>query len=336
MTGAAARAVARPYRTDADGAATAGSDADWWAVRELLVRSHAGSPPGWNWDVRRWDGSRFHNEVPALPAAMAAAIGVWEAADGRLAGAVHGEGGPGEAYLELDPDWRHLQPAMLDWAEAHLAAEDADGRRVLEVPARDYDLPLRELLRERGYEERQAGTWLRRLRFGAGESSPGRVLEAPEAAPGYALRATAEATLDADCGQMAALLNASFGRSTHTAGEYRTFVTRSPSFRHDLNLVAVAPDGSFAAHAGFTVDEANRHGIIEPVCTHPDHRQRGLGRALILEGLRRLRDLGAATCDVETGDMVPANALYRSIGFSEEYRGHTWRRELGPGRQPGA
>jgi hypothetical protein len=29
------------------------------------------------------------------------------------------------------------------------------------------------------------------------------------------------------------------------------------------------------------------------------------------------------------GDMGPANALYRSIPFTEEYRGHTWRRDLG-------
>ena len=45
--------------------------------------------------------------------------------------------------------------------------------------------------------------------------------------------------------------------------------------------------------------------------------------------LRRLRGLGARTCHVETGDMGPANALYRSIPFTEEYRGHTWRRDLG-------
>ncbi|HYO42975.1 MAG TPA: GNAT family N-acetyltransferase [Candidatus Limnocylindrales bacterium] len=313
---AAAPAIARPYRP--------ADDADWWAIRELLVRTHAASPPGWNWDIRRWDGSRFHNDVPVLPDAMAAGIGMWESADGRLVGAVHGEGGPGEAYLELDPDWRHLQPAMLEWAEAHLAVIEG-GRRVLEVPAWDDDLPLRALLRERGYEEREAGTWLRRLRFGASG------IEAPDVAPGYGLRATAEATLDADCARMAALLNASFGRTVHTAAEYRTFATRSPSFRHDLNLVVIAPGGSIAAHAGFTLDEANRHGIIEPVCTHPAHRQVGLGRALILEGLGRLRDVGAATCDVETGDMVAANALYRSIGFTEEYRGHRWRKDLGAG-----
>ena len=114
------------------------------------------------------------------------------------------------------------------------------------------------------------------------------------------------------------------GRSTRRPSTGRSRPA-SPSFRHDLNLVAEAGDGSFAAHVGLTLDEANGHGIVEPVCTHPGHRRHGLAQALILDGLRRLRDLGASTCSVETGDMEPANALYRSIGFTEEYRGHTWR-----------
>jgi mycothiol synthase len=299
-------------------------DADWWAIRDLLVRTHSGSPPGWNWDVRRWDGSRFHDEDPGLPGWFAAGTRLWEADDGRLVGAVHPEG-PGEAFLELDPDWRHLQPEMLAWAEANLPGA-SEGRLVLELDAWDYDLPLRELLRARGFEELRSGVWLRRLRFGAW------AIAEPGVAPGYLVRTTGEATLDADCGRMAALLNAAFGRSVHTAAEYRTFATGSPSFRHDLNLVAEAPDGSFAAHVGLTFDEVNRHGIIEPVCTHPDHRRLRLAQALMLDGLRRLRDLGAATCDVETGDMAPANALYRSLGFTEEYRGHRWRKDLGPGR----
>jgi ribosomal protein S18 acetylase RimI-like enzyme len=308
-------ATVRPYDPTAPG------DADWWAVRELLVRTHAASPPSWNWDVRRWDGSRFHRVEPRLPEEEAAVIGLWEDGSGRLVGAVNGEGGH-DAFLQLDPDWRHLQPAMLDWAEARLAARPDEGGRIATLGAWDYDLPLRGLLRERGYEELPTGAWLRRLHFG------GWRIAAPEIARGYVARETSPETLDEDCPRMAALLNAAFGRTIHSAAEYRTFATRSPSFRHDLNLVAVAPDGSFAAHVGLTLDEPNRHGIVEPVCTHPDHRRLGLAQALILEGLARLRALGAATCHVETGDMAPANALYRSIGFTEEYRGHDWRRVL--------
>jgi mycothiol synthase len=302
------------------------TDADWWAIRDLLLRTHATTPVAWNWDIRRWDGSRFHNVEPELPAVMAERIGLWEE-DGCLVAAVHWEGGPGEAYLELDPAHRHLERQLVEWAEASLAVVDGD-RRALEITVMDHDQPRRELLRARGYDELDRGVWIRRLALDGTAPPP------PAMAAGYRMRTTTPGSLDADAAHMAALLNAAFGRTIHRAAEYRTFATRSPSFRHDLNLVAEAPDGSFAAHVGLTLDQANAHGIIEPVCTHPDHRRRGLAAALLLEGLHRLRDLGARTASVDTGDMGPANAFYRSMPFTGEVRGHTWRRDLGSVAHP--
>jgi len=64
----------------------------------------------------------------------------------------------------------------------------------------------------------------------------------------------------------------------------------------------------------------------EPVCTHPDHRRKGLAQALMQEGLLRLRDLGALEASVDTGNMLPANRFYDSIGFTEAYRGYAWRK----------
>jgi GNAT superfamily N-acetyltransferase len=300
----------RPYRN---------GDEDWRRVRRLLVDSHAAAPPSWNWGIRRWDGARFHREVPVLPEGFAGRTALWETAGGRLVGVVHPEGETGnEAFLELDPDHRHLQPAMLDWVEAHIAVR-RDGVRVLDMVTWDYDLPRRQLLTARGYSMLESGIWLRRLRFGGWSPAEAAL------ADGYRLRTTVSGREDA--ARMATLLNAAFNRSIHTAAEYATFMAESPSFRHDLNLVAVAGDGSFAAHVGVTLDEVNRNGVFEPVCTHPAHVRRGLARALLFEGIRRLRALDAATADVETGDAEAANAFYASCGFTEEYRAHTWRRE---------
>jgi mycothiol synthase len=296
-------------------------DDDWWRVRRLLIDAHRDSPPSWNWGIRRWDGGRFHNEDPHLAVAITGRIGLWEAADGALVGAVHPEGASGsESFLELDPRYRHLQPAMLDWAERHAGGTTA-GERRHDVQAWDYDLPRRRLLADNGYAMLEQGIWLRRLRPLPADLPPGGPI-----APGYAMRETSPD--NGDAARMAALLNAAFGRSIHTAREYATFMSSSPSFRHDLNLVAVAPDGTFAAHVGLTLDEHNRHAVIEPVCTHPDHVRRGLARALLFEGVARVAALGAATVDVETGDAEAANAFYRSLGFTEEYRGHTWRRTI--------
>jgi ribosomal protein S18 acetylase RimI-like enzyme len=307
------RATVRPYRR--------GGDVDWWAVRDLLVRTHGVVGRGWNWDIRRWDGLRFHNEVPELPDHVAAATGCWEDDAGRLVGVVHPEGG-GDPFLEVDPAWRHLEPEMLAWAEAHVA-RPADGRRIAEVLAWDWDEPRRALLAERGYVEQPDGWWSR-------WTDLARPVEVPRTPHGYLVRTTGEATFDQDAARMASLLNAAFRRSIHTADEYRQFMQGAPAFRHDLNLVAVGPDGSFAAHVGAYLDPVNAHGVFEPVCTHPDHRRQGLARILLLEGLRRLRGLGAVSAAVDTGDMAEANAFYRALGFAEEHRAHAWRRDLGP------
>ncbi len=97
-------------------------------------------------------------------------------------------------------------------------------------------------------------------------------------------------------------------------------------FLNELNLVMVAPDGSFAAHAALNYVGAIGYAIFEPVCTHPDHRQRGLAKALMLEGLRRVRDIGARIVEVSTGDADAANALYDSIGFTEYYKAYAWKK----------
>ena len=148
----------RPYR---DG------DEDWWRVRRLLVGSHAAAPPSWNWGIRRWDGARFHNEVPRLAEGFAGRSAVWETADGRLVGAVHPEGERGdEAFLELDPDSRHLQPAMLDWAEAARRGprRTACGRWTWSRGTTTSRAG--GCWRRAGTRCATSGTWLRRLRFG--------------------------------------------------------------------------------------------------------------------------------------------------------------------------
>lgn len=116
---------------------------DWWRVRALLVATHATVRPGWNWDIRRWDGWRFHAEEPVSQEGLARVVSLWETPDGRLRGAVHPES-PGEAYLQLDPDFRHLEPAMVAWAEEHLATTPgADHERSLTLYVDDADEPRR-------------------------------------------------------------------------------------------------------------------------------------------------------------------------------------------------
>ena len=289
-------------------------------VRALLVETCPITPIDWNWEIRRWDGWRHHNADPAWNPRWVKTVRLWETVDGHLVGAAHPEG-EGNACLQIHPDYRPLlEGEMVAWAEANLATVDeASGQSKLQTFVFDYDGPRQALLAERGWEPTAWGGVTRRLRIG------GRPLPAPELAAGYLLRTTRPASLE-DNQAVAGILNAAFNRDFHSTAELRSFTSNSPSFRHDLDLVAVAPDGAFAAYVGITLDEENGRGIFEPVCTHPGHRRRGLAKALMIEGLWRLRAAGAADVLVGTGDDVAANRLYESLGFDEAYRGKVWQK----------
>ncbi len=296
-----------------------GGDDDYWRVHQLLLETVPLAPVGFNWDMRRWEGRRFHDAREAGNEEWNLNCWLWETAVGDLIGIVNPDG-LGYPHLQIHPDYRFLEAEMIDWAEAHLSepTEDGNGRQV-QFYIYEYDAHRHRLLEERGYEKMPYGGVVRRLRFGQ------QPLDQPTLAEGYTLRATNPDDI-ADCQKIADLLNAAFRRDFHTAMEYQNFMLKAPSIRRDLDLVAVAPNGDFAAYVGIPWDEMNRRGIFEPVCTHPDHQRLGLAKALMQEGLLRLKGYGAVDVTVDTGDMVPANRLYTSMGFTEAYKGHYWRK----------
>ena len=75
-------------------------------------------------------------------------------------------------------------------------------------------------------------------------------------------------------------------------------------------------------------DEANHAGFFEPVATIAVHRRLGLGKALMLEGFRRLQNMGATAAflgnDVEN---VAANRLYESVGMPVFDQECSWQKE---------
>jgi ribosomal protein S18 acetylase RimI-like enzyme len=109
---------------------------------------------------------------------------------------------------------------------------------------------------------------------------------------------------------------------------YQRFM-RSPVYDPARDLVVIGPDGSAAAFCVFWLDPANRVGLFEPVGTHPAYRQQGLGKAVLLEGLRRMGACGMRTAAVcAESDNPAALALYRSVGFQAADRIRTYSKRL--------
>jgi ribosomal protein S18 acetylase RimI-like enzyme len=98
--------------------------------------------------------------------------------------------------------------------------------------------------------------------------------------------------------------------------EWYKNVQSSPLYRRNLDIVAVAPGGELAAFCTVWVDDVTGTAVFEPVGTHPDHQKRGLGKAVMREGLRRAQKLGATLATVSSYS-DGAHALYASMGFTE-------------------
>ncbi|WP_088893530.1 GNAT family N-acetyltransferase [Leptolyngbya ohadii] len=96
-----------------------------------------------------------------------------------------------------------------------------------------------------------------------------------------------------------------------------------PNYRPDEFLVVAAPDGTYAGYCYCaSQSEANKHlpqpiGWVHGLRTRRGFRRMGLGRALLLAGLHRLRSTGMelAHLGVDLDNPNQALALYESVGF---------------------
>lgn len=114
-------------------------------------------------------------------------------------------------------------------------------------------------------------------------------------------------------------------------GEIEGFV-RSPSFRADGIIYAVK-DGQVVGECWNWIDDqaiaqtGEKQGDVWCLCVRPQHRRRGLGRALLLTGVQWLRQLGMASAALYVdGANDRARHLYEAVGFNAQ-RTDIWYRE---------
>jgi len=293
---------------------------DYWRIRSFLRevfllngrREHS-------WHVARLDYLRCHfvlNLQVCDPVEKAATL--WEMAGGQIAAVLHPVGWS-EVCLHVHPHFRtaDLESEMLAHAEEHLFGRNQAGERLVYVSAFADDARRQEILAQRGYT-RQSGVvhhWRRDL-------------EAPipdiSLAPRYVIRSMG------DLGEHPARSWASW-RAFHADepdeaydGDWSWYqnIQLAPLYRRDLDIVAAAPDGSIAAFCTIFYDDYTRCAVSVLVGTAAEHWRRGLGKAVMIEGMRRLRRMGCTRLLANAYD-PPADALYGSVlGTKED--SETW------------
>jgi mycothiol synthase len=276
-----------------------------------------------SWHVARLDYWRWHfvlNLQVCEP--LDKVVAIWQDAQGDIAAVLHPVNWD-EVRLHVHPRFctPDLEDTMLADAEEYLPDRSGDGQRVLYVPVFSSDTQRCQVLARRGYTRRSGRVhhWRRDLDM--------PIPSAPIAS-GYTLRSMG------DLAEHPARSWASW-RAFHADepdsdydGDWSWYrnIQSAPAYRRDLDIVAVAPHGDIAAFCTIYYDELSRSAVCVLVGTAAEHQRRGLGKAIMFEGLRRLQKLGCTRVLANAYD-PPADALYGSVlGTRED--SETWSKEI--------
>ena len=236
----------------------------------------------------------------------------WLDASGKLA-----------AFAILCPHWEffnlQVAPRLLFGAEhgAFLAFCERETRclakrlnislNALAVEACDCEPAYSEFLEARGYQRDKHALTITRHDLS----------DLPEAKlpPGFRFHAATASDIE----RLADVHNHSFADKWSAESYGAAF--GAPHMEYEW--VVVAPDGRFAAFTQLWIDDVNRSLLFEPVGTHSDFRRQGIGKALMVHALRRMRaerGIERAYVGHEPPAKNPASgALYASVGFQPLY-----------------
>jgi mycothiol synthase len=283
---------------------------DYWRIRAFLrdvFLRNGRREICWHvarWDYLRWPGVESWGDGP-----LEEKVALWELQDGSIAAVLNAEG-PGEAYMQVHPDFRSpvLEVEMLDAAERYLTSTDELGQKQLGVWADSHDVLRQAALRQRGYTKSNQAEYQHRIALV-------KPVSFPHVAQGFIIR---------PLGDMDELPARSWfsWRAFHPDESEENYkklgwkwyldIQRCPLYRRDLDIVAVAPNGDLGSFCTVWYDDVTRSAYFEPVGTYGPYQRRGLATAVMTEGLRRVQHLGATIAFVG-GYSPEANALYCSV-----------------------
>ena len=285
---------------------------DYWCIREFLREvSILNDQHDFSWSLLRWDYWRWHINENIFQWKLEDVITLWHA-KGQIVAMLNPDS-PGEAFFQVHPVYHspELLAEMLEIAEQKLPNTEEDGKKELIAWVNAGDTVHKEILTQRGYAcSRFLAEHMRMRPF----TKP-----LPDSVPpaGYIVRALGdESELPARSWLSWRVFHPQEPDERYQGWEWYRNVQRVPIYRRDLDILAVALDGEFAAFCTVWFDDVTRTAVFEPVGTHPNHQKRGLGKAVMSEGLRRAQRLGATLATVSSYS-TGAHALYESMGFTD-------------------
>jgi len=220
-----------------------------------------------------------------------------------------------------------ITDALLEWCEGRqrqIAERHIDGRRGwLSTFLFSGDVEGQAAFERSGYEI---------VRFGADMLRPDLERLPPVVVPdGYVLRTPVAEELPAVHAMNVEAFRDHWGEPEEPAEDTFAEWIEDPRFALDLLAVAWHGDQPACLVGGMREPQADGsiRGYVSSVGTQPQHRRRGLARAMLTEVLHRLRDAGATSAYLGVdAQNQRAFALYEELGFHKEGTETVWRKAL--------
>lgn len=286
---------------------------DFRRISDFLIETHQPGSRFSNWLQPRWEYAYCH---PYFDEGSVGRMGIWEDG-GRIVGVAHYELRLGDSHFQVRPGYEHLKPAMLAYAQAHLVS--AEGQ--LTAWINDFDTEFEAVAAAQSFIIDDAGH----------ETMTALLIPDPfppiELPAGFALQSLQE---ENDLHKINRVMWRGFNHPGEPVGDdveiaQRKRMQSGPSFRKELTIVVKAPEGTYASFCGMWYETANRFAYVEPVATDPDYRRMGLGKAAVLEGIRRCGAAGATVAYV-----ISAQPFYADMGFRPLFTTRPWVKRVTP------
>jgi len=294
-------------------------ETDFWRIRNFLQEVFLLNGRVENsWHVARWDYWRWHYIMTCHKCEPFEKVTVtWQKDDGSIAAVLHPIG-DGEVRLHIHPVFRtpELEDEAFAFAEEHYFDLSDDGRRFLLVPVFEKDTLRKKVLLNRGFKKIPG--WGHHYWRDLGSPLPSRV-----SSTGYEIRSMGMLSEHpARCWASWRAFHPDEPDEDYSGFSWYQNLQSAPLYRRDLDIVAATPNNEIAAFCTIFYDDYTRSAVTVVLGTAAEHWRHGLGKAVMIEGMHRLKEMGC-TRFFSTAHEEPADALYGSL-MKEMKRTDTW------------
>jgi len=272
----------------------AGYSVDFRNVCDFLIRINQNKviTPHYLWARWVWQFGPYMSMINLSK------IGVFEDND-NIVGLITYESNIGEAYFCLDEKYENLKHHLIDYAVNNLSN---NGKIKISLP--DGDLGYQQSALNKGFCATNEKTSVARI------DTANINFTLPD---GYRIISFDDEEFDVDK-YYAAIWKGFDNQRERNEIEIQSMKKRegfdAPYFDRSLRIMVVSPNGDYASHCGMWCIPGSEYAYVEPVFTLPEYRKMGLGKAAVLEGVRRCGKLGAKYALV-----LSSQQFYYSIGF---------------------